>query len=347
MRRKYGRVVQCGTQLRSSPSVISAVEYVRQGKLGKLLYVIGTCYKPRKSIGMSNAPLSFPEFVDRNLWLGPAADVAIFRPEKNSKGGYLPHYDWHWDFNTGCGDIGNQGIHEMDLCRWFLNEESLPPRVMSIGGRVGYKDAGNTPNTQIVFYGYEKAPLIFEVRGLPKSKAAQKNWGSSMDEFRGSSIGVIVQCEQGSILINDYEQARALDNNGVVIEHWTGSGDHFQNFLQAVHSHNPQQLNADVLQGHLSSALCHVGNISYRLGTRASVNAIGNEVSGDELQADSFERMVSHLKANEVDIAGEVLTMGPCLEIDNKSERFVGNERANELLARECRQPFDVPDMSA
>jgi predicted dehydrogenase len=171
--RKYDRVVQCGTQLRSSPSVISAVDYVRRGELGKVRYVIGTCYKPRKSIGKSDVPLNFPKFVDRDLWHGPAADAATHRPEKNSKGGYFPHYDWHWDFNTGCGDIGNQGIHEMDLCRWFLNEDKLPLRVMSIGGRVGYDDAGNTPNTQIVYYGYEKAPLVFEVRGLPKSKAAQ------------------------------------------------------------------------------------------------------------------------------------------------------------------------------
>ncbi|MGD9632425.1 MAG: Gfo/Idh/MocA family oxidoreductase [Pirellulales bacterium] len=344
--RKYNRVVQCGTQLRSSPSVISAVDYVHQGKLGKVRYVIGTCYKPRKSIGKSSVPLSFPKSVDRNLWLGPAADVAIYRPEKNSKGGYLPHYDWHWDFNTGCGDVGNQGIHEMDLCRWFLNEDTLPPRVMSIGGRVGYDDAGNTPNTQIIFYGYEQAPLIFEVRGLPKSKAAQEKWGDSMDEFRGSQIGLIVQCEQGSILINDYEQARALDNEGKTLEHWIGAGDHFQNFLQAVRSHDSAILNADILQGHLSSALCHLGNISHRLGSKQSAAAIEKVISNDELQADSFRRMSDHLKANEVDISGEVLTVGPWLELNAEAERFIGNEQANELLARKGRQPFAVPDMS-
>jgi len=344
--RKYDRIVQCGTQLRSSPSVNHAVDYVKQGKIGNVLYAIGTCYKPRKSIGKNSTPSSFPRSVDRELWLGPAADTAMYRPEKNSKGGYFPHYDWHWDFNTGCGDIGNQGIHEMDVARWFLGEEALPPRMMSIGGRVGYDDAGNTPNTQIVFHDYEKAPLIFEVRGLPKSKAAQKTWGSSMDNYRGSTIGVIVQCEHGYALINDYLQATVLDNDGEVIEHWYGDGNHFQNFLDAVRSHNPSDLNAEILKGHISSALCHTGNISYKLGTKVPPSEIEKEVAGNELAADSFQRMARHLEANEVDIQKDMLTLGPWLEMNPASERFTNNDHANELLTRDYRRPFVVPELS-
>jgi len=345
--RKYDRIVQCGTQLRSSPSVNQAVDYVRQGKLGNVLYAIGTCYKPRKSIGKNSVPTSFPSSVDRELWLGPAADTAVYRPEKNSKGGYFPHYDWHWDFNTGCGDIGNQGIHEMDVARWFLGEDALPPRTMSIGGRVGYHDAGNTPNTQIVFHDYEKAPLIFEVRGLPKSKAAQKAWGSSMDDYRGSIIGVIVQCEHGYALVNDYLQATVLDNDGEVIEHWYGDGNHFLNFLQAVRSHNPSDLNAEIMKGHISSALCHTGNISHKLGTQVPPSEIEKQIAGNERAADSFQRMTRHLEANEVDIQKDMLTLGPWLEMDTASERFTNNDRANELLTRDYRRPFVVPEVSA
>ena len=330
--RKYDRIVQCGTQLRSSPSVAEAVSFVHAGKLGKILYAVGTCYKPRRSIGKSDTPLQFPSFVDRELWLGPAADIPIYRPEKNTRGTYNPHYDWHWDFNTGNGDIGNQGIHEMDVARWFLGEDALSPRTMSIGGRFGYDDAGNTPNTQIVYHDYERAPLIFETRGLPKSKAGQENWSQSMDNYRGASIGVIVQCEQGHVLIADYVQATAFDNDGEVIEHWYGDGNHYLNFLQAVRSHNVADLNADILEGHLSSALCHTGNISHRLGSEVPTEAIEREVASNELAADAFQRMASHLVANEVDIQSSNITLGPWLKMDPAKSFFFSPTTATVTL---------------
>ena len=179
--KRYDRIIQCGTQSRSSPSLRQAVAFVRSGQLGKIQYALGTCYKPRPSIGKSDQPFQFPSHVNRDLWLGPASDEPFYRPTKNSKGSYNPHYDWHWDFNTGNGDMGNQGIHQMDIARWFLGEDSLAPRVISIGGRLGYDDDGNTPNTQVTYFDYPNAPLIFETRGLPRSKAAQQKWASSMD----------------------------------------------------------------------------------------------------------------------------------------------------------------------
>ena len=345
--RRYDRIVQCGTQLRSSPSVAEAVSFVQGGQLGEVLYAIGTCYKPRKSIGKSDTPLQFPSFIDRDLWLGPAADTPIYRPEDNTRGTYNPHYDWHWDFNTGNGDMGNQGIHEMDVARWFLGEDSLAPRTMSIGGRFGYDDAGNTANTQIVYHDYEKAPLLFETRGLPSSKAGRRDWSHSMDSYRGSQIGVIVQCEQGYVLVPDYVQAFAFDNDGEVIKNWTGAGNHFLNFLQAVRSREVSDLNADILEGHLSSALCHTGNISHRLGSSVPASVIEKQLESDELAADSFQRMARHLEANEVDIEDSTITLGPWLEMDPVSERFINNRQANELLTREYRKPFVVPDLSA
>ena len=144
------------------------MEYVHSGKLGKILYVIGTCYKPRQSIGKLDKPLEIPSTIDYDLWCGPAAKVDLYRPKL--------HYDWHWDYNTGNGDMGNQGIHQMDIARWFLGAKTLSPRVVSFGGRLGYEDAGNTANTQVVLHDYPERPLIFETRGLPKSKAL--NWRS-------------------------------------------------------------------------------------------------------------------------------------------------------------------------
>ena len=165
------------------------------GALGKIQYAIGTCYKPRKSIGKLDAPLQVPAHIDYDLWCGPAEKRDLLRPKL--------HYDWHWDFNTGNGDMGNQGIHQMDIARWFLGYDTISPRVLSIGGRLGYDDAGDTPNTQTVIHDYPEAPLIFETRGLPKAKqfqtpvvsTSEKFWDRNMDRYRGSQIGVIIQCE--------------------------------------------------------------------------------------------------------------------------------------------------------
>ena len=336
--RQHNRIIQCGTQGRSSEAIQQAVQFVRDGKLGQLKYVVGTCYKPRPSIGRLDKPLQIPKSVDYDLWCGPAAKVPLYRKKL--------HYDWHWDFNTGNGDIGNQGIHQMDIARWFLGVDTLSPVILSTGGRLGYEDAGNTPNSQVVLHGYE-TPLIFETRGLPRSKKAQENWGASMDRYRGSQIGVLVQCEQGHVLAsNNYNSVEVFDNDGNVIETFTGNGNHFANFLQAVRSRKPSDLNAEVLDGHLSSALCHTGNISHRLGDQMSAREIYDEVRSNSLFAEAFERLVAHLDANDVDVDAAAITFGAQLQMDPDTERFTNHDEANRLLTREYRKPFVVPDLA-
>lgn len=344
---RYKRIVQCGTQSRSHQSLRQAVEYVQSGKLGNILYVIGTCYKARPSIGKSDKPLVIPKEVDYELWCGPAAKIDLYRPERNSVGSYNPHYDWHWDYNTGNGDMGNQGIHQMDIARWFLGEKALSPRIMSFGGRLGYEDAGNTANTQVVLHDYAKAPLIFETRGLPKSKEAQKDWGNSMDNFRGSKVGVIVQCEHGSVVsTSNYGLTQAFGPDGEELKSWRGEGNHFANFLDAVRSRKRGDLHADVLEGHLSSALCHTGNISHQLGEPRPANEILQSVAKNERLQDSLERMFAHLRANEVDIDKPVITVGASLEMDPATEQFTNNPAANELLRRVDRKPFITPEIA-
>jgi predicted dehydrogenase len=166
--RKYGRMVQAGTQARSNPDMIEAVAWIRAGNLGTVRYARGTCYKPRMSIGKAGKG-EIPPGLDYDLWTGPAPLVPLAR--KNL------HYDWHWIYDTGNGDMGNQGIHEMDIGRWLLGYDGLSPRVISIGGRLGYDDDGQTPNTQLVYHAYDGPPLVFEVRGLPKSKEYQADAG--------------------------------------------------------------------------------------------------------------------------------------------------------------------------
>ncbi len=338
--RKYDRIIQCGTQARSSDSIKSAVDFVRGGELGNIRYAVGTCYKPRKSIGKLDTPLEIPSTIDYDLWCGPAEMKDLYRSSL--------HYDWHWDFNTGNGDMGNQGIHQMDVARWFLGVDTLAPRVLSIGGRMGYEDAGDTPNTQIAYFDYPDAPLIFETRGLPRSKAGQSRWEGSMDSYRGTQIGVIVQCEKGYVVAgNSYHDAFAYDNQGQLIKGWKNRElSHCTNWLNAVAARNSSLLNAEIQEGHLSSSLCFMGSISHRLGAEKRAGEIAEFVQGRELLASSFDRMASHLRANAIDIDGEeLLTLGAALELDTKSEMFVGNDAANELRTRQQRAPFIIPDL--
>src|SRR6266511_698526 len=170
--RKYKKIVQTGTQSRSSHAIKEAIEWVNAGNLGKITAARGLCYKPRVSIGKVDGPQPVPAGVDYDLWCGLAPTDPIRRKRF--------HYDWHWFWNYGCGDLGNQGIHQMDIARWFLGVNELSPRIVSLGGRLGYDDDGETANTQVIYHDYAKAPLIFEVRGLPRSSALNKNggWGA-------------------------------------------------------------------------------------------------------------------------------------------------------------------------
>ena len=328
--RELNRIVQAGTQSRSSSGIREGIEWMREGHIGKLIRARGLCYKRRGSIGKVDGPQPIPDGIDYDLWCGPAPKDPLMRKRL--------HYDWHWVWPTGNGDLGNQGIHEMDVARWVLGEMALSPRVLSVGGRLGYVDDGTTPNTLIVFHDYLAAPLIFEVRGLP-SAADSKD----MDKYRGVDIGIVGDCEGGSLIIPSYSSAKVVDKQGVEIKRFSGSSSHFANFLAAVRSRKPSDLHADVLEGHLSSALCHTGNISYRLGKTQSPEEIREAVKADKDLAETLGRMEQHLAANNVDLKNTPATLGTVLKMDPKTERFIDNPEADKLLTREYRQPFVVP----
>ncbi|HTH48116.1 MAG TPA: Gfo/Idh/MocA family oxidoreductase [Candidatus Limnocylindria bacterium] len=336
--RKYGRIVQTGTQSRSNPGLQEAVAWIHGGGLGEIRLVRGLCYKPRQSIGLVDGPQPIPDSVEYDLWCGPSPLKELHRKHL--------HYDWHWDFDTGCGDIGNQGIHQMDIARWVLRQNQLSPRILSVGGRLGYIDDGNTPNTQFILHSYPEAPLIFEVRGLPRAKEFQKDdlWSRNMPEYRNTRIGVTVDCADGTLVIPSYDSAIAYDDKGNEMRRFHGSGDHFANFIAAVRSRRAGDLNADIAQGHLSSALCHTGNISHRLGRKMSPEAIRDHLAFSGPARETFERMKTHLIANGVDLERRPLTLGETLEMDPAHERFINNEAANRLLTREYRYPFIVPE---
>ncbi len=334
--RKYNRIMQVGTQCRSSVGLQEAIAWLREGHLGKIIRARGLCYKRRDSIGKTIGPQPIPESINYDLWCGPAPNDP---PRRNSKKNGSVHYEWHWFWEYGNGDIGNQGIHQMDIARWILGEPEVSPRVISVGGRLGYEDDAVTPNTQIVFHDYKNAPLIFEVRGLPSGRDA-----SAMDDYHGASIGVVVDCEGGSMVIPSYTKAIVYDKAGKEIKTYEEGGNHFENFIQVVRSRKAADLHADILEGHISAALVHTGNISHRLGKPMSPEEIRHAAKADSDLAESLGRMEEHLGANKADLHQTPLMLGEVLKMNPKTERFTNSRAANHLLTREYRKPFVVPE---
>ncbi len=214
----------------------------------------------------------------------------------------------------------------------------MAPLAWSVGGRLGYDDDGETPNTQIVYQGYKTAPLIFEVRGLPSAKGAEQ-----MDDFMGAQIGCVIHCENGYVVVPGYSEAVAYTLENKEIKRWKASVNHFENFISAVKRRKREDLNAEILEGHVSAAICHTGNISHRLGRGTSAEEIRKSVESQAGAAETLERTLKHLEANGVDLAATPLTLGPQLQFDPKTEQVLGNDAAAKLMTREYRAPFVVP----
>jgi len=331
--RKYGRIMQAGTQTRSNHAIKEAIAWLRAGNLGKIKLARSLCYKSRDSIGKATEPCKIPATVDYDLWCGPA-------PKEKELWRKKFHYDWHWQWPTGNGDLGNQGVHQVDMVRWALGYDEVAPRVFSLGGRLGYDDDGTTPNTMISWLDYKEVPVIFEVRGLPTKAGDDK-----MDQYRGErGVSAVFECDGGFMIFPNYTTAIAFDKDAKEIKKWEGTESHYANFIKAVRSRKISDLNADILEGHLSAAISHQANISYQLGKTKSPDEVRDAVKNEKGVAEAFGRMEEHLVANNVDLKKATLTLGPVLEMNPKTERFTNNEAANKLLTREYRKGFVVPE---
>jgi predicted dehydrogenase len=318
--RRYKRIVQFGDQEHGHHTGPMRLE---MDKLGKILLAHTSLNRMRESIGKVTGPQPVPESVDYNLWTGPAPLQPLMRKRL--------HYDWHWVWPTGTGEIGNNGIYPLDALRLRLGQDTLPKGVMSIGGRFLFDDDGETPNTQLALFQYDPGPLvIFELRNLPSQKGPK-------------TLGPKIICEQGeSGLPSPTGEYRGT---GEYRDHQ----GHLFNFISAVRSRNVDDLRADVLEGHLSTALVHMANISYRLGTRHSSDEVREAIKDRGSEAvEFFGRFREHLAANGVDFSKTSVVLGPWLEMDAQSEQFVGSSeitrRANELAKGHYREPFVIPE---
>lgn len=244
---KYNRIVQHGVQLRSSPAIQEAVEHLRKGTIGDVYMARGLVFRWRPSIGHKPKEPT-PSYLDYDLWLGPAQERSFSRN--------FVHYNWHWHWDFGNGDVGNQGIHETDMCMWGL-DVGLPDRVTGMGGKFLWDDAKETPEVLSTLFQYddEKKMIEFEVR--PWCTNEEANMG----------VGNIFYGSEGYLVVKGYTRYETyLGRDREPGPSGEADTDHYGNFIKAVRAQDASILNGPVETAHLSSALAHLGNIAFRLG---------------------------------------------------------------------------------
>ncbi|MGI6460944.1 MAG: Gfo/Idh/MocA family protein [Candidatus Hydrogenedentales bacterium] len=256
-------VVQHGTQSRSDHKWIRAMERIHSGVIGEVYMARALCYKNRDSIGFKpdEAP---PEWLDWTLWQGPA-------PEQPFNGNYV-HYNWHWFWAYGNGDIGNQGVHQMDIAAWGMNK-GLPNKVFSMGGRYAYEDQGETPNTQVATLKYPDGTMtVFEVRGRATNAEGDQKVGNLFYGSGGYAVGTTLYDTEGKEIPDEAVEAKP---------EW-GTGDHYRNFITAIRNRDVNHVHGNALQGHTGCAHIHLSNIAYRVKASldfdpASQRFLGND----------------------------------------------------------------------
>ena len=334
--RKFGRVCQVGMQQRSDPMQAEIKKFLHEEKaIGKILKARVNHYSVRKPIGKQTEPLEFPPEVDKNLWLGPAEDRPIFRNKLQ--------YDWHWDWNTGNGEMGNWGVHVMDDMRnnLLLDHGPMPKAIMAGGARVGYNDAGETPNVHFVYYETDLFPVV-----LGLSNLAIKSNPKSAGDHPGPGSGYIAYCEGGR-LEGQRGHAAAFDADGKKIRDFNGDSgqpEHVRNFIDAVLAQDASGLNAEVAVGNDSCGWCNLANIGVRAGRpyRKS-DALANDPA-DGLWTEQISEAEARMAERGIDMEKE-FRFTAHLAFDGTSGQFTGEgaDDANRFLRRTYRKGFEMP----
>ena len=323
--RKYKLIVQDGAEQRSNPGAQTAVDFLRGGKLGEIYMAKGVCYKWRDGIGVypdgpmlpddkfaltvgskNYEPVYTKEYLSKvnyDLWLGPAPTRAFNRNRF--------HYNWHWNWEYGNGDMGNQGVHEMDVARWGLGVK-LPSRISAMGGHMMFDDAQQTPNTMMAVFefpnpegkGDKKKILQFEVRHWmtnPEGNhlgASESNNNSYMTSSE-NVVGNIFYGSEGYMLKDVDHWQTYMGRKREKGESGAGLGNHYQNFADAIRANDQGILTAPIEEGFYSCALIHLANISYRLGRT--------------------------------------------INFDPDKQTIINDAEATALLSREYREPYSIP----
>ena len=326
---KYGIVVQHGTQRRSESGWAKQIADVRSGKYGKMLVSHGLACKPREGIGFKPVTNS-PVHLDWNLWKGPA-DVDQFHEN-------LVHYNWHWFWKTGNGELNNQGTHQLDVAYWGLDpemENTYPVRVMALGGRFSWNDQGETPNTMFALAQFANGQYVFfNVRNVNYEGYVRE----VTNRFYFEDGGRLVEGEYKSF---NGSQPRNVPVKEIPLT----PGGPFGSFVSACRAGNPAMANGNMRDAHYSSALGHLMNISYRLGKKVPFNEKAGKFGDNSLAYEEFMKI--HAIARDgmgLPVDKTEYIVGPWLEFDGEKGRFTGKHaaKANRLLSDPHRKEFNI-----
>jgi predicted dehydrogenase len=339
--KKYGRICQVGTQQRSDPMQAAIREFLHEKQeIGKLESARVNRYGIRESIGKRDAVLEPPKTVDYNLWLGPAQEEPLYRNNL--------HYDWHWMWNTGSGEMGNWGVHVLDDVRntVFQDKVKMPSKIAGGGGRVVWNDAGETPNIQFAYFEAGGVPVVMGLCNLASSPGAKDS-----PKQPGPGSGYIAYCEGGR-LEGQRGGAVAFDKQGKEMKKFPGDGGndrHQKNFVDAVRSRDAAILNTTAEVGLYSTGWCHLANIACLMGENVTEERAEKIKSLSPESESLVGELGQVLEAHQIDPHGGQIKISGVLEFDPKSEKFVGEqaEAANRHLTREFRAPFSVPEVEA
>ena len=332
---QYKRICQVGTQQRSDPCQALIKKDLDEGLIGKIDHVHACRLGMRKSIGKRSTPLPIPKSVNYDLWLGPAMDVPLFRDRLQ--------YDWHWDWNTGNGEMGNWGIHMLDdVCNnVFRDKCPIPKRILVGGGRVAWNDAGETPNVMFIYIDTGAEPVIFDLSNLAMSPKRRIS-----PHYKGIRSGYVIEGEKGyyaggrgggAFYGKDRKRIKTCKGNG--------GGGHMENFLQAVKSRDAKSLNAPVDVAYGSTSWCNLTNIAYKLGHKFSREQALEINKTSKPWATMLDKAKQHLAAWNIDITSPEIKLSPILELDPKTKKFIGPhaKTANPLLTKKYRKGYELP----
>lgn len=334
--RRYGKICQVGTQQRSDPMQAEIKKFLHEEKaFGEIKAARVNRYGVRGSIGKRATPLPMKKDVNYDLWLGPAIDEPLFRSRL--------HYDWHWDWNTGSGEMGNWGVHVLDDVRNNVFQDSVttPKRIFGGGGRVLWNDAGETPNVHFVYFDTGSIPVVIGISNLRAKPDSRKSW-----EMPGPGSGYVAYCEGGR-LEGQRGSARAIDREGKVVRAFKGDSGkaHQQNFIDAIRANDSSILNADVQVGHDSTGWCNLANIADRMGKEFQL-ADAEQIKQSTWR-DTLKLFSNHLAKSGVALDDKGFKLSPLLSLNEKGQ-FVGDQaaEANRFLKREYREGYEVPEIA-
>lgn len=337
---KAGTIVQLGTQQRSDPIQMQARQFLHEEKaLGEIQYVQANRLGTRGSIGKRDTPLPIPKELNYDMWLGPAADEPIYRNAL--------HYDWHWDWNTGSGEMGNWGVHILDDVRNVAYQDSVstPKKMIAGGGRIGWNDAGQTPNLHFALFETNSFPTLIALSNLPETPGKKGGWPAKGEKaVTAPSSGYAVVCE-GGYYLGKRGSGMAVDRDGKEIKSFKANVStvpaHVENFAVAVQTRNAEMLNAPVENGHHSTGWCNLANVAFRAAGAFNREQLTDGVDLSQWPA-LLDDVLGPLGNHGANVAD--LKSSPMLTHDPVTEQFVGEhaELANPFIKRQYRTGYEV-----